>query len=85
MLLGNHGPGKAEGVETSHSGGGPNLIRSGLVIDVIEAIGLSGDDVQRILLGAIVSPFNLLEGKEKSKKIGCQKERRRSIVRNQHM
>ena len=65
MLLGNLGPGKAEGVETTNSGGSPNLIRSGLIVDVIEAIGLSGDDVQRVLLGATVSPLNLFEVRKK--------------------
>ena len=65
MLLGNLGPGKAEGVETTNSGGSSNLIRSGLIVDVIEAIGLSGDDVQRVLLGATVSPLNLFEVRKK--------------------
>lgn len=65
MLLGNLGPGKTEGVETTNSGGGPNLICSSLVIDVIEAIGLSGDDGQRVLLRAIVSPLDLFEVRKK--------------------
>lgn len=77
-MLGNLGPGKAQGVETTNSGSGPNLIRSGLVIDVIKAIGFSCDDVQRVLFGAIISPLNLVEER---KKLGSNRtERRRQSV-----
>ena len=84
MLLGNLGPGKAEGVETTNSGGSPNLIRSGLIVDVIEAIGLSGDDIQRVLFGAIVSPLNLVEERKNWAATG-QREEGKVLVSRQQM
>jgi hypothetical protein len=59
VLLGNLGPGKAEGVLTTNSGGGPDLICSGFFEDVIKAIRLPRDDAQRVLVEVIVTPLYL--------------------------